>query len=299
LKELNSLTGNLYNLINDGDRHFEKVARVELPGTVEDGIRIAFSDNPDRELDALHVLSEGHIRCLGLSILLAKNIREGCPLVIFDDVVNAIDDDHRAGVRRVIFAQDYMGSKQVILTTHAEQFVKELEQHVSKSDYDKLVNKMSFHVDLQERLIRVKSNTQQNYLYRIENACVGAQWSEALYNSRCCLESLSHKLWRKLSSMNLRTEFAVVIRMPNGAPDLMSVVESMNSFLPKVNLAGAYEEISRILEYFVGLKTASNVIWQYLNKGTHEEEGRPEFDPAIVNEVLGKLLKLDALIKAL
>ena len=99
--------------------------------------------------------------------------------------------------------------------------------------------------------------------------------------------------------MDFKTEFAVVIRMPNGVPDLMSVVESMNKFLRKIKSIGAYEEISKIFDYFTGLETASNIIWQYLNKGTHEEEGRPEFDAAIVNEVHKKLLKLDALIKSL
>jgi hypothetical protein len=297
LKELNSLTCDIYNIINDGDRHYEKVARIELPSSIEDPIHIAFSDAPGKILDALHVLSEGHIRCLGLSILLAKNIREGCPFVIFDDVVNAIDDDHRAGVRNVIFSNDHMCRKQVILTTHAEQFVKELEQHISKSDYDKLVNKMSFYVDLQDRLIRIKLNAQQNYLYKIESACMSAEWSDALYNARCCLESLSHKLWKKLSNMDLKTEFSVVIRNPNGVPDLMSLVESMNKFLRKIDV-GTYKKINTLFDYFIGLKTVNNVIWQYLNKGTHEEEGRIEFDPTIVKEIFIKLCELDASVKA-
>ena len=148
--------------------------------------------------------------------------------------MNAIDDDHRGGVRRVIFSNPHLASKQVLLTTHAEQFVKELEQHFNKENYEKLVRKLTFIADQQDRLIRIKYNTQQNYLHKIDTACNDADWSDALYNCRCCLESLTHKLWRKLNNKNYKTDFSVVIRGPKGVPDLMSVVSSMNSFLKKV-----------------------------------------------------------------
>ena len=298
LKELNTLTVEIYNLINDGDPHFEKVAHIALPKAIQDPIRIFFADKPQQPLDALHILSEGHIRCLGLSILLAKNIHEKCPLVIFDDVVNAIDDTHRGGVRNVVFTDKYMSGKQIILTTHAEQFVKELEPHLTKADYDKLVRKLSFYADLQDRLIRIKGDAQQNYLHKIEKACTEADWGEALYCSRCCLESLSHKLWKRLSNKNFKTEFTVVIRSPNGIPDLMSVVSSLAKFLEKYDTAGEFTGIRNILKYFLGLETASNIIWQYLNKGTHEQEGKPEFDHSIVKNIAGKLLELDTLVKA-
>jgi hypothetical protein len=265
---------------------------------VDDSISIIFADRPDQTVDALHVLSEGHIRCLGLAILLAKNIHGKCPLVIFDDVVNAIDDDHRSGVRTVVFSRNLLNAKQIILTTHAEQFVKELEQHLRKPEYDKLVQKLSFFLDRQERLIRIKRDGQQNYLHKIEKACAEADWSDALYNCRCCLESLVHKLWRHLSKRNFKTEFSVVIRSPTGTPDLMTIVASMTKFLGKVDQEGGFESIREIFAYFLGLNSVNSVVWQYLNKGTHEEEGRPEFDHVIVNEMAERLLQLDSLVKA-
>ncbi len=48
-------------------------------------------------------MSEGHIRCLGLAILVAKNVKLNCPVLIFDDAVNAIDDEHRGGIRDTLF----------------------------------------------------------------------------------------------------------------------------------------------------------------------------------------------------
>jgi energy-coupling factor transporter ATP-binding protein EcfA2 len=298
IKELNSLTLNIYNVINADDRHFEKASSIVLPASIEDPIRIAFADKPEAEFDVLRVLSEGHLRCLGLAILLAKNIHADCPVVVFDDVVNAVDDDHRGGVRQVIFINPELSAKQVVLTTHAEQFVNELEQHFSKPDYDVLVRKLSFTLDQNERLIRIKHDSQLNYLHRIGEACNDANWSEALYNCRCCLECLSHKLWRRLSNKEFKTEFAVVIRSPNGIPDLMTVITSMNKFLKKIDKANEYTKITEIFDYLIGLSSKSTIIWNYLNKGTHVEEGRSEFDSSIVKEIAGKLLELDGFVKA-
>ncbi len=298
IKELNSLTLNIYNVINADDRHFEKASSIVLPASIEDPIRIAFADKPEAEFDVLRVLSEGHLRCLGLAILLAKNIHADCPVVVFDDVVNAVDDDHRGGVRQVIFTNPELSAKQIVLTTHAEQFVNELEQHVSKPDYDALVRKLSFTLDQNERLIRIKHDSQLNYLHRIGEACNDANWSEALYNCRCCLECLSHKLWRRLSNKEFKTEFAVVIRSPNGIPDLMTVITSMNKFLKKIDKANEYTKITEIFDYLIGLSSKSTIIWNYLNKGTHVEEGRSEFDSSIVKEIAGKLLELDGFVKA-
>jgi recombinational DNA repair ATPase RecF len=298
LKQLNALTLEIYNAINDGDRHFEKAINIVLPASTQDTIKITFADSNNIEHNALLVLSEGHIRCLGLAILLAKNIHVGSPIIIFDDVVNAIDDDHKGGVKRVIFSNPHLASKQVLLTTHAEQFVKELEQHLNKEDYEKLVRKLTFIADQQDRLIRIKYNTQQNYLHKIDTACNDADWSDALYNCRCCLESLAHKLWRKLSNKNYKTEFAVVIRGPNGVPDLMSVVSSMNSFIKKWVKEEEFSKMTAIFDYLLDLKSTSNIIWLYLNKGTHEEEGRPEFDHTIVKEIAEKLIEMDRLVKA-
>jgi ABC-type cobalamin/Fe3+-siderophores transport system ATPase subunit len=65
-------------------------------------IEISFRTNSSQRFDALQVLSEGHIRCLGLAMLIAKNIKLNCPFLLFDDPVNAIDHDHRDAIRRVL-----------------------------------------------------------------------------------------------------------------------------------------------------------------------------------------------------
>jgi hypothetical protein len=48
-----------------------------------------------------------------------------------------------------------------------------------------------------------------------------------------------------------------------------------------------------ILSWFAGLETKNNQVWNYLNKGTHEESERDDFDSIIVMEVLDNLILLE------
>ncbi len=100
---LSDTTRDLFNAFNRYDRDGDKLAQLRLPTNDTGRILIAFNSHPRELHDALLVLSEGHIRCLGLAILVAKNIQQECPLLIFDDAVNAIDDEHRLGIRDTLF----------------------------------------------------------------------------------------------------------------------------------------------------------------------------------------------------
>ena len=42
-----------------------------------------------------------------ISNLASKNIKENCPILIFDDPVNAIDDEHRAAIRETLFKDSF------------------------------------------------------------------------------------------------------------------------------------------------------------------------------------------------
>lgn len=59
-----------------------------LPVTGEQKIVISFRGTPQVRVNALRVLSEGHIHCLGLAILFAKGRSIQSPLIVFDDVIN-------------------------------------------------------------------------------------------------------------------------------------------------------------------------------------------------------------------
>ncbi len=80
----------LYNAFNRRDFEGDLMEDIRLPLKSGDHITFSCVSEPQKYFDALHVLSEGHIRCLGLAILLAKNLQTDCPVLIFDDPVNAL-----------------------------------------------------------------------------------------------------------------------------------------------------------------------------------------------------------------
>jgi recombinational DNA repair ATPase RecF len=295
IAELNQLTLEIYNVINSHDKEYERLENIVLPTNTDDTILISFKGNHGKFYDALQILSEGHIRCLGLAILLAKNIRDNLPIVIMDDIVNAIDDDHRRGVSKLIFENEYIKSKQVILTTHSSMFVKELEQYLPSKDYDKLISKLIFLPDENERKIRVKSSEAGNYLLKAKKHYDNGNDKEALYNCRCTLENNANRLWKKISK-KYKTDLLVVMRAPSVPPDLMSLVQSLNSCIKKNDIKD-FSQANDIFDFLIGLKSKYAIAWEYLNKGTHEEEGGDDFDHSIVNDILTNLTQLDALIK--
>ena len=71
----------LYNAFNRRDHEGDLISDIRLPLKSGDRILFSYVSAPEDYFDALHVLSEGHIRCLGLSILLAKNLQTGCPIL--------------------------------------------------------------------------------------------------------------------------------------------------------------------------------------------------------------------------
>ena len=132
--DLNETARELYNGFNCNDHASDTLVSLHLPLTGDDRIELTFAgnpeaplENPEAPLDALHVLSEGHIRCLGLAILVAKNIQQGSPFLLFDDAVNAIDHDHKEGIRTTLFENPLLKGKQIILTCHGEEFIKDIE----------------------------------------------------------------------------------------------------------------------------------------------------------------------------
>lgn len=127
---LNDAAMNLYNEFNRNDLDLDKLAALHLPLTGDQKIEISFRANPGVRVDALRILSEGHIRCLGLAILLAKGQSIQSPLIVFDDAINAIDHDHRSGIRETIFESDHFSQTQLIVTCHSNEFIKDIQQHL-------------------------------------------------------------------------------------------------------------------------------------------------------------------------
>ena len=66
----------LYNSFNRGDPPGDLLSALWLPVAENGKIEVEFAGEPGVRYDALIVFSEGHIRCLGLAILLARTLHK-------------------------------------------------------------------------------------------------------------------------------------------------------------------------------------------------------------------------------
>lgn len=294
ISNMNELTKNFYNEINKHDTDFEILEKIELPTKPEERIIAYFKDDPNKPVDALHVLSEGHIRCLGLALLLSKIVRDDINIIIFDDVVNAIDDDHRGGIRELLFNHSELNSKQIILTSHAEEFIKDLENQAGKKLRDKLVDRITF-LPPENRLIKMDNITTSHYLTNAKQFLERSQKRESLRYCRSALENINSALWKRLGR-TYNALITVKMRQPKGIPETMSAAQGLSKFIKELKKKGGHDKFDRIIEiydFLTGLETTYNTAWNYLNKGTHEEEGLDEFDALIVKRIYENLEDLD------
>lgn len=110
-----------YKEINAHDDEHERIDSVLFDKTSE-SYRIKISNSDGTTHDAFSILSEGHLRVLGLSLLLAMAEKNNFPLIVFDDVVNAIDSDHRSNIINLFFSDPYLRRTQMVVTTHDRLF---------------------------------------------------------------------------------------------------------------------------------------------------------------------------------
>lgn len=269
----------LYNLINKHLYDHEVLTSLSLPKSANEKIEIEFNDGTKD--DALRILSEGHLRCLGLSILLAKNIHDQHNVIVFDDVVNAIDDEHRSGVLDAIFNYPSLSEKQYVITTHGEDFLKRLENQIPSKSVKNELNRYDFKRNIAHRTILVSANDFRQYLVKAKDALNGGKTKDSLMESRRSLEGLANLLWKQIGNQKLDSRVSVQLRGPNAHPDLYGIISGLIKSLkefektPGIN---TYKLIKDILAQIQDSSTRHSENWQLLNKGTHEEDRNEEFD---------------------
>lgn len=277
-----------YNEINSDDADFEKLSHIQFPTEKGGKLIVTFMD--DKAADALQVLSEGHVKILGLAILLAKVVNDKLNFVIFDDIVNAIDDDHRSGVAELIINHDDFKEIQIILSSHGENFINKLQDTLgsSKADKEALVYKLLPADSLAERGVLVEYSDSKTPLDAAKNKLEKNELKDAAAKCRQALECIVFNLWKKLSKYN-EGDVSVVMRSPKGIPDLSSLLDGLKKKTSKI--AGLEE----LTNYINEIKNQSN--WRILNKGTHYEENQPEFERRDIKKVLNILISIDESVR--
>lgn len=291
--DLGEMVVELYNAFNRHDPEHERLAAIRLPLQQNQRLQISFNNYPNAFFDALHILSEGHIRCIGLAILTAKNIKEDCPFLIFDDPVNAIDDEHRESIRRTMFEDEYFKDKQIILACHGEEFFKDIQNLLSaeKAHQSKTV---SFLPKISDFHISVDHNcSPRNYVIAARTHYDKNEIRDALDKSRKALESFTKgKVWRYVNRHG-DGNLSIKMRSATSPIELRNLTEQLKSKIAKADFSDQNKTaVLTPIETLLGINGESRE-WRYLNKGTHEEADRAEFDPQTVNEIVTALEQLD------
>lgn len=284
-KNLNEKALEYYNVINSHDPDFEKIEKLSLPATSGDIIEIKFRGSSIID-NALHVLSEGHIKILGLSILLAKIHDMKLSFIIFDDIVNAIDDDHRNGIANLLIQHDDFKNIQQIITCHGEQFINKLEHKLGVSRSSKEVTRYRFYPadTIESRRIKLSIGDTKHYIVQAEKFFIKDERKNAASKCRQALESLVDTLWKKMAN-KLNMNLTVQIRRPGSQPDLYSVVNSLKKELGKI------DKDLPLFKYFEEITT--KLFWDLLNKGTHEDDSLPEFERGDIKELISLVKSIE------
>ena len=292
--DLNEKTLKFYNEINKNDHPFDKLRSLRLPTGTGERIEIEF-ENGDK-CDALQVLSEGHIRCLGLAILLAKITRDSLPFLIFDDVVNSIDDEHRGAIIDLILNPEEVGNRQLIVTTHGEDFMKRLENAVPMKKYKQTVTRIDFLVPFAARKIVIKLDSPRHYLTVATRRFEEGHIRDSLGYIRKAFEEDLNRLWKKIAEKKLSVQISVGMRGP-GNPDSMSLATGLHKFLDRKDVS-VFQEAVPLLSEMVGYSVKHKVEWKHMNKGAHGEDLTEELDTGIVRRMLETVVKLNEVIEA-
>jgi hypothetical protein len=147
--------------------------------------------------------------------------------------------------------------------------------------------------DYQPRVTR--NIPSKNYVLKARASKDALDNREALTSSRQCLEMLSEKVWRWLGSHNLG-----VLNLPltgiDAEPGLRNLCDALRKRLVEATTFNHAHKPALLAAYelILGIP-ATNLVWIYLNKGTHEKANRDDFDATLVETVVQTLESLDSL----
>ncbi len=266
-----------YNEINEHDANFEKALSIRLPYNTSSFIQIELADNICT--NALQILSEGHLKILGLTILLAKANQMNLPFLIFDDIVNAIDDEHRDGVANLLFKNKDFENIQMVVTCHGEQFVKKIEDKVEKKKRDSLINRFYFLSTecLEERGIVINYSNPKHPLELARINLKDGNNKDAASKCRQATEALLYQIWKK-SGLQL----TIQLRYNQDKPDSKSLIDALISSRKGDTL---------VIPKLRKIQTDYN--WYLQNKGTHEDDSQSEFPSSDIRGIISLLEEID------
>ncbi|AJZ97075.1 hypothetical protein PFLUOLIPICF7_12325 [Pseudomonas simiae] len=153
------------------------------------------------------------------------------------------------------------------------------------------IHRIDFLQPLSAKKITVKLDSPRHYLTVASKSFEEGRTRDSLSYIRKSFEELLNRLWKKIASKDLSAQISVGMRGP-GLPDLMSLATGLNKFLERKDVTVFQDALPHLAE-ILGQGEKNRIEWNYLNKGTHEEDQEEEFDAAVVKHMLDTVIKLD------
>jgi hypothetical protein len=113
-----------------------KFSRLDIPPVRGRGFKLEFGvkailsgTDEDKEIDALRVMSESQINAIGIAAYVTRARRLGHTLLVFDDPVQSMDEDHYRSFAAKLLPQLLDDGFQVIILTHSDRFARDISHH--------------------------------------------------------------------------------------------------------------------------------------------------------------------------
>jgi hypothetical protein len=210
--------------------------------------------------------------------------------------VNAIDDDHRESIRRTLFEDQYFNNKQIILTCHGEEFFKDIQNLLPAKEVRES-QILAFLPRFDEAHIQVDFNcAPRNYVVGALEHVAKNEIRYALSKCRQALEALTKgKVWQYVNKHG-DGNLSIKLRSAKSPIGLRQLTDQLKSKISKGDFADVDKNNVVVpIQSLLGLNGDSRE-WRYLNKGTHEEEDRAEFDRQTVIAIVSSIEELDQVL---
>ncbi len=104
---------------------------------VEIEVKAVLNDGTDeKEVDALRVFSESQVNALGIAAFVTRSKMIGHKLLIFDDPVQSMDEDHFKTFARDVLDHLLGEGFQIVLLTHNDTFARDISHcHYNRAEY--------------------------------------------------------------------------------------------------------------------------------------------------------------------
>ena len=135
----------------------------------------------------------------------------------------------------------------------------------------------------------------QAYLINARAAVDRGDHRGALQPCRQALELLANKIWRWLGQCDLGV-ISVQLAGAGDQPSLRNLCDGLRARLKgaRTFVHGDKERLLDALNQILGIPEQT-LLWQYLNKGTHEEQDREDFDEGVVEQLVALMEQMNSL----